>query len=101
MANYVNWTHDTKGIDKRQLKPSFLNRNLKPQEKRLSAFVKPELRYKIQQGSYHMYYIIGSEDIFVRPTINSSTTKTRKKGSLDQLTAKNNHLSTREQYLYK
>lgn len=91
MANYVDWMNDTKGIDRTLLKPSFLQRNLKMEEKRLSAFVRPELRYKIQQESYHMYYIVGSEDVFSRITVPSSHCK-RNATKWDQLVSKNNHL---------
>lgn len=93
MANYVDWINDTKGIDRTLLKPSFLQRNVKPQEKRLSAFVRPELRYKIQQESYHMYYIVGSEDVFSRITVPSSSHHKRDTSKWDQLVSKNNHLS--------
>lgn len=93
MANYVDWINDTKGIDRTLLKPSFLQRNLKPQEKRLSAFVRPELRYKIQQESYHMYYIVGSEDVFSRITVPSSSHHKRDTSKWDQLVSKNGHLS--------
>ena len=45
-------------------------RNWKPHDRHLSKiFVRSRLQYKISQENYHMYYIIGSEDAFVRPPI--------------------------------
>jgi len=42
--------------------------NLRPQDEHLNKiFVRSKLQYKIDQDTYHMYYIVGSEDIFVRP----------------------------------
>jgi paired amphipathic helix protein Sin3a len=67
IASYIDWMHDTKGVDRSLLKPSFLNRNLvKSVVKRPSTFVKPQLRYKVHEASYHMYYIVGSEDVYYR-----------------------------------
>ncbi|KAI8645248.1 hypothetical protein BD408DRAFT_412043 [Parasitella parasitica] len=67
LASYVDWMNDTEGINKLLLKPSFLSRNLRSSslhDKQLDRIhVKSQLRYKIQPKTYHMYYIIGSEDI--------------------------------------
>lgn len=42
--------------------------NLKPQNEHLhKLFVRSNLQYKIDKSSYHMYYIVGSEDLFARP----------------------------------
>ncbi|KAL9551529.1 hypothetical protein MBANPS3_004226 [Mucor bainieri] len=80
LASYVDWMHDTEGINKLLMKPSFLQRNLKSsslaQDKQLDIHVKSQLRYKIQPKTYHMYYIIGSEDILHRSaTASTSTTE--------------------------
>jgi paired amphipathic helix protein Sin3a len=101
MANYVNWMHDTKGINKNLMKPSFLNKNLKQQEKRSSSalFVRPELRYKIQQESYHMYYIVGSEDVFYRSSSQAKNSSKRDTSKWDQLLSINHHLM--QEHLYK
>lgn len=60
-----------------------LCRNWKPHDRHLNEiFVRSRLQYKISQENYHMYYIIGSEDVFVRPSItpsqDSSTERTKK-----------------------
>lgn len=48
-------------------------RNLRPQDEHLNKiFVRSKLQYKIDQDTYHMYYIVGSEDIFVRPHDNNN-----------------------------
>ena len=94
MANYVNWTQDTKGINKSLLKPSFLGRNLNFQVKRRPAYVRPELRYKIQQESYHMYYIVGSEDVFSRSIPSSTHLSQGNNHRWNQLISKNEHLSS-------
>lgn len=54
-----------------RLMPSnVLNRNLRPNvkiEQLSKAFVQSGMQYKICRNTYHMFYIIGSEDVFVRP----------------------------------
>lgn len=68
VASYMDWVNTTEGIDTAQMKPTFLTRNLRPQDEHLNKiFVRSKLQYKIDQNSYHMYYIVGSEDIFIRP----------------------------------
>ncbi|KAI8329170.1 hypothetical protein EDC96DRAFT_529731 [Choanephora cucurbitarum] len=55
---------------KAEIEPIFLYRNLRPQDEHLNKiFVQSKLQYKIDQDTYHMYYIVGSEDVFVRPTL--------------------------------
>jgi paired amphipathic helix protein Sin3a len=62
-----------------------LFRNLRPNKKMdhlNKAFVQSGMQYKICRNTYHMFYIIGSEDVFVRPhntTRESSTLKQSKK----------------------
>ncbi|KAL7324582.1 hypothetical protein PS15p_209760 [Mucor circinelloides] len=68
VASYMDWVNTTEGIDASSMKPTFLTRNLRPQDEHLNKiFVRSKLQYKIDQDTYHMYYIVGSEDIFVRP----------------------------------
>lgn len=46
---------------------------MRPQDEHLNKiFVRSKLQYKIDQETYHMYYIVGSEDIFVRPHSNNT-----------------------------
>ncbi|RCI06627.1 Transcriptional regulatory protein sin3, partial [Rhizopus stolonifer] len=67
MSSYINWMQTTKGIHVSLLRPSFLNRNLCPENRHFERIcVKSHLRYKIEQQSYHMYYIVGSEDVLYR-----------------------------------
>ncbi|KAG0183135.1 Transcriptional regulatory protein sin3 [Apophysomyces sp. BC1021] len=47
VTNYMNWARATEDVDISLMKRSFLHR--------------------IGQGTYHMYYIIGTEDVFIRP----------------------------------
>ncbi|KAI8381266.1 uncharacterized protein BYT42DRAFT_604256 [Radiomyces spectabilis] len=67
VTSYMNWSQVTEGIDTTQLTPVYLNRNLKSKSS-LSGpvYVHSKLQYKICQNSYHMFYIIGSEDGFMR-----------------------------------
>jgi paired amphipathic helix protein Sin3a len=56
--------------------------NLRPQDEHLNKiFVRSKLQYKIDQASYHMYYIVGSEDIFVRPHSNNTSPSNSNKWS--------------------
>ncbi|KAI8888550.1 hypothetical protein K501DRAFT_291658 [Backusella circina FSU 941] len=91
MTSYINWTNDTEGVDRSLLKPSFLRRSFKPQDKHLQEiFVRSQLRYKIQQESYHMYYIVGSEDAFIRSSSPNQTKKQEESGWLDWLESNGN-----------
>jgi paired amphipathic helix protein Sin3a len=100
MSSYINWTNDTEGVDRSLLKPSFLRRNFKPQDKHLQEiFVQSQLRYKIQQESYHMYYIVGSEDAFIRSP--SPSKEPNQNGWLEWLKSNgNDHLSDETRRLF-
>lgn len=53
----------------------FCSSNLRPNlhDKHLNKlFVRSGMQYKICRDTYHMFYIIGSEDIFMRPNSSSS-----------------------------
>lgn len=43
------------------------------------AFVQSGMQYKICRNTYHMFYIIGSEDVFVRPHKTSPKTDSIKR----------------------
>ncbi|CAM0137869.1 unnamed protein product [Umbelopsis sp. WA50703] len=78
VASYMDWVKTTEGVDERRLQPTFLKRNLRPNlhDKHLSKlFVRSGMQYKICRDTYHMFYIIGSEDIFMRPVSSSSQTE--------------------------
>ncbi|KAI7878718.1 uncharacterized protein EV154DRAFT_524921 [Mucor mucedo] len=78
VASYMDWVNTTEGIEASQMKPTFLTRNLRPQDEHLNKiFVRSKLQYKIDQETYHMYYIVGSEDIFVRPHSNNTVRSSR------------------------
>lgn len=77
VASYMDWVNTTEGIDASSMKPTFLTRNLRPHDEHLNKiFVRSKLQYKIDQATYHMYYIVGSEDIFVRPHSNNDNVNT-------------------------
>ncbi|KAI9009400.1 hypothetical protein CLU79DRAFT_775003 [Phycomyces nitens] len=68
VASYMCWSYNTEGIDTKALRSSFLQRNMEVGNMDLdNIYVRSQLQYKISQESYHMFYIIGSEDLFVRP----------------------------------
>ncbi|KAI8976122.1 Sin3 family co-repressor-domain-containing protein [Pilobolus umbonatus] len=67
VSNYINWTNETKGINQSSLTPRFLKRNLKYKDRqRKSMAVRSGMQYKICRDTYHMFYIIGTEDTFIR-----------------------------------
>ncbi|KAG1451440.1 hypothetical protein G6F56_008088 [Rhizopus delemar] len=67
VANYIDWAKETKGIDQSLLTQRFLKRNLKKTEEQTKDIVVHSgLQYKICNNTYHMFYIIGTEDVFVR-----------------------------------
>jgi paired amphipathic helix protein Sin3a len=49
-------------------------RNLRLENRNLNEiYVRSQLQYKIDQDTYRMYYIDGSEDVFVRPDEKSTS----------------------------
>ncbi|KAG2220934.1 hypothetical protein INT45_010687, partial [Circinella minor] len=80
VASYMDWANSTEGIDTSKMHPSFLRRNWKPNDRHLNKItVQSQLQYKVSQENYHMYYIIGSEDAFVRPPISEDDETTKEK----------------------
>ncbi|KAI9284465.1 hypothetical protein BC943DRAFT_347176 [Umbelopsis sp. AD052] len=70
VASYMDWIKDTEGVDHNRLRQPYMKRNLRPNvklEQLSKAFVQSGMQYKICRNTYHMFYIIGSEDVFVRP----------------------------------
>jgi len=79
VASYMDWVKTTEGIDESRLQPTFLKRNLRPNlhDKHLNKlFVRSGMQYKVCRDTYHMFYIIGSEDIFMRPPSTQASTST-------------------------
>ncbi|KAK4519608.1 uncharacterized protein ATC70_009845 [Mucor velutinosus] len=78
VANYIDWANETKGINQASLTPRFLKRNLKHKGHQAKDIaVRSGMQYKICRDTYHMFYIIGTEDAFVRhlskPSIEAAT----------------------------
>ncbi|KAG1441482.1 hypothetical protein G6F56_011461 [Rhizopus delemar] len=67
VSSYIDWRGTTEGVNSAQLKPSFLHRNLNPGPLEKIS-VKSNFKYNIDPKSYHMYYVIGSEELFARPS---------------------------------
>ncbi|KAI9259908.1 hypothetical protein BY458DRAFT_517000 [Sporodiniella umbellata] len=66
VVNYIDWAKETKGIDQSLLTQRFLKRNLNEEKKQTKDItVHSGLQYKICSSTYHMFYIIGTEDVFV------------------------------------
>ncbi|KAI8646658.1 hypothetical protein BD408DRAFT_380343 [Parasitella parasitica] len=73
VANYIDWANETKGISQGSLTPRFLKRNLKYKGHQAKDIaVRSGMQYKICRDTYHMFYIIGTEDAFVRHKPKSS-----------------------------
>ncbi|CAO3579050.1 unnamed protein product [Absidia cylindrospora] len=72
VSSYIDWTNATKGINPSDLTPRFLKRNMKTPPgdgdgaQQQDIFVQSGMQYKICRDTYHLFYIIGSEDIFIR-----------------------------------
>ena len=66
VSNYIDWANETKGIDQNKLTSRFLKRNLLKEKDKKELSVKSGMQYKICRDTYHMFYIIGTEDTFVR-----------------------------------
>ncbi|OBZ85577.1 putative Xaa-Pro aminopeptidase P [Choanephora cucurbitarum] len=71
IEDYTNLTIETEGIPRQKMQPQFLKRNLTMTGKR-EAQMESNLQYKICQNTYHMFYVIHTEDALIRPTLPSS-----------------------------
>ncbi|KAI8081365.1 uncharacterized protein BX664DRAFT_268933 [Halteromyces radiatus] len=65
VSNYIDWANATKGINTSDLTPRFLKSD-EADDVRQDIFVRSGMQYKICRDTYHMFYIIGTEDIFIR-----------------------------------
>ncbi|KAI9491761.1 hypothetical protein BDB00DRAFT_831346 [Zychaea mexicana] len=69
ITDFADFNVPTRGIDDQNLKQQFLKRNVTGKRKREDnedAYVYPGMQYKISKESYHMFYIIDTEDTFIR-----------------------------------
>ncbi|KAI8337219.1 hypothetical protein BC941DRAFT_352947 [Chlamydoabsidia padenii] len=77
VSNYIDWANATKDINSSDLTQRFLKRNLRPQEEeeaqQKNLLVQSGMQYKICRDTYHMFYIIGTEDYLMRLPPNDST----------------------------
>ncbi|ORX58826.1 hypothetical protein DM01DRAFT_1301529 [Hesseltinella vesiculosa] len=76
--SYMDWTNATEGVNAEKIKTTFLQRNLPEPEPAAEEdkqdarplennfYLHSRLQHKIDQDTYHMYYIEGSEDVFSR-----------------------------------
>ncbi|RCI04557.1 Transcriptional regulatory protein sin3 [Rhizopus stolonifer] len=65
VTDYTDLNIETAGVDHKRLQPQFLKRNLTAFEKN-DTRVQSSLQYKICQNTYHMFFVINTEDAFVR-----------------------------------
>lgn len=88
VTNYIDWEHDTPNVRHKDMRSTFLKRNIslnqqqQPSEKDI---VHSDMQYKICRNTYHMFYVIGAEDAFIRskPTSSSSSLKIEDRKSLE------------------
>ncbi|KAI9244121.1 hypothetical protein BDA99DRAFT_529472 [Phascolomyces articulosus] len=69
ITDFADFNVPTKGIEGQELKRQFLKRNITGKRKREDnedSYVYPGMQYKISKESYHMFYIIDTEDTFIR-----------------------------------
>ncbi|KAI8137486.1 hypothetical protein BJV82DRAFT_583646 [Fennellomyces sp. T-0311] len=68
ITDFADFNVPTSGIDQESLKQQFLKRNVTGKRKREDedANVYPGMQYKISKESYHMFYIIDTEDTYIR-----------------------------------
>ncbi|KAI9300775.1 hypothetical protein BJ944DRAFT_18484 [Cunninghamella echinulata] len=69
VSNYIDWANATTGVNPSDLTPRFLKRNMKKctdEEARKNIIVRSGMQYKICRDTYHMFYIIGTEDVYMR-----------------------------------
>ncbi|KAI7852149.1 hypothetical protein BDC45DRAFT_444435 [Circinella umbellata] len=69
ITEFADFNVPTRGIQEQELKRQFLKRNITGKRKREDnedAYVYPGMQYKISKESYHMFYIIDTEDTFIR-----------------------------------
>ncbi|KAI8971599.1 hypothetical protein BDF20DRAFT_837905 [Mycotypha africana] len=67
--NYTNWDNETPGVDRKGMLQQYLKRNLKRNStKSENVYVNSNLQYKICRNTYHMFYVVGTEDVFTNNT---------------------------------
>ncbi|CAO3630909.1 unnamed protein product [Cunninghamella blakesleeana] len=69
VSNYIDWANATTGVNSSNLTSRFLKRNMKKctdEEARSNIIVRSGMQYKICRDTYHMFYIIGTEDVYMR-----------------------------------
>ncbi|KAG1146496.1 hypothetical protein G6F37_004665 [Rhizopus arrhizus] len=60
--NYTDWEHETLGVDRKRVNTPFLKRNIQQQP---LYHMKSNMEYKICRNTYHLFYVIGTEDSVV------------------------------------
>ncbi|CEG72818.1 Putative Component of the Sin3p-Rpd3p histone deacetylase complex [Rhizopus microsporus] len=63
VSNYIDWEHDTPNVNRKLLNPSYLKRNIRHQS--YSHRMRSNMQYKICRNTYHLFYVIGTEDSLV------------------------------------
>ena len=66
VSNYIDWEHDTPGVDRKAMHTPFLKRNISSHEEETLNL--SGMQYKICRNTYHMFYVVGKEDVFYRST---------------------------------
>ncbi|ORZ25235.1 hypothetical protein BCR42DRAFT_315668 [Absidia repens] len=100
VSSYIDWTNATKGINSSDLTPRFLKRNLKTppgdgeDAQQQDIFVQSGMQYKICRDTYHLFYIIGSEDIFIRLPSSPSIPPPQSSSSSSSPSPSSSHPST-------
>lgn len=83
--NYVDWEHETLGVDKNLIRPSFLKRNIHSHIQHPMYRLSSNMEYKICRNTYHLFYVIGTEDSLVSTKNAEPTNEAQDKNKRFQL----------------
>ncbi|KAI7871818.1 hypothetical protein BDF14DRAFT_1759241 [Spinellus fusiger] len=68
-TSFMDWRHGSEGGNKRATTPSMLHRNLVQGIRACSLesiYTHSGLKYKLCRNTYHLFHLIGTEDVFIR-----------------------------------
>ncbi|GAA5803581.1 hypothetical protein HPULCUR_009064 [Helicostylum pulchrum] len=82
VSNFIDWDHETPGVNRKDMTKQYLKRNLSGNKQDIVHV--SELQYKICHNTYHMFYVVGTEDVYYRKKKNTNTSSNTFKLWLDK-----------------
>ncbi|KAI8981426.1 hypothetical protein BDB01DRAFT_851219 [Pilobolus umbonatus] len=91
VTNYINWNNETTGVDQGDLGQRYLKRNIRAMNN--SDFqLRSNMEYKICRNTYHLFYVIGTEDVLIRRRMKPGHKQTNRLSWIDKQNEQRSHL---------